>query len=61
MSSLSTGENMPDLKLLVTGVALSAAITGIAMLPASSASAATPACTKRVLSASTARVSPTCR
>lgn len=40
---------MLNFKLLATGVALSAAVTGIIMVPASSASAATPACTKRVL------------
>jgi hypothetical protein len=43
------GGNMPNFRLLATGVALSAAISGTVMLPATSASAATPACTKRVL------------
>lgn len=40
---------MVKFKLLAAGAVLSAAVTGLTMLPASSASAATPACTKRVL------------
>jgi hypothetical protein len=40
---------MAKLKLLAAGFALSTAVTGLIMLPASSASAATPPCTRREL------------
>ena len=40
---------MRNLRLLAAGAVLSAAVTGLTMLPGVSASAATPACTKRVL------------